>query len=153
LAIDPAFPGAHLEMARVLVAERSPDASRELDAAIREDPSDPEATYDLGVALAQEGRTAEGLAYLERAKRLDPEFWGTYFQLGKIRLGLHQAGQAIPLLQKAVELNPGSFAVFYELGRALMATGKTEEAHRAMDRVRELQARELERDTEALRKR
>jgi tetratricopeptide (TPR) repeat protein len=153
LTIDPSFPGTHLEMAKVLVAQRSPDAAQELTAAIREDPSDPEALYDLGVALAQEGRTEEGLNYLERARRLDPGFWGTYFHLGKIRLGLHQAGQAVPLLQKAADLHPGDFAVFYELGRALMATGKTEEARRAMERVRELQARELEHDAQALRKR
>jgi tetratricopeptide (TPR) repeat protein len=153
LATDPTFPGAHLEMAKVLVAQRSPDAAQELTAAIREGPSAPEALYDLGVALAQEGRTEEGLGYLESAKRVDPGFWGSYFQLGKIRLGLHQADQAVPLLQKAADLNPGDFAVFYELGRALMATGKIEEGRRAMEHVRELQARELERDAQALRKR
>jgi tetratricopeptide (TPR) repeat protein len=153
LTAEPNFPGAHLEMARVLVAQRSPDAANELVAAIREDPRDPEALYDLGVALAREGRTGEGLVYLERARRLDPGFWGSYFQMAKIRLRLHQPGQAVPLLQKAAELHSGDFAVFYELGRALMATGKIEEARRAMERVRDLQARELEQDAQALRKR
>jgi tetratricopeptide (TPR) repeat protein len=153
LTADPNFPGAHLEMAKVLVAQRSPDAAQELTAAIREDPSDPEALYDLGVALAQDGQNEEGLSYLDRARQLDPAFWGTYFHLGKIRLALHQASQAVPLLQKAADLHSEDFAVFYELGRALVATGKIEEARRAMEHVRALQARELEHDAQALRKR
>ena len=153
LRADPNFPGAHLEMAKVLVAQRSPDAAQELAAAIREQSSDPEALYDLGVALAQESRTEEAMDYLERARRLDPGFWGTYFHLGKIRLALQQADQAVPLLRKAADLHPGNFTVLYVLGRALMATGKTEEARRVMEQVRKLQAKELEQEAQALRKR
>jgi tetratricopeptide (TPR) repeat protein len=152
LALDPNFAGAHLELAKVLLNQRSPEAGKELNAAIQEDPSDPEAVYDLGAALLQDGRVQESLQYLDRAQRLNPGFWGSYFNLGKAKLQLNQAEQAVPLLQKAAELNSTSFSVFYELGRALMAVGKTEEAHRAMDRVRELNALELENDAKAVRK-
>jgi tetratricopeptide (TPR) repeat protein len=152
LEIDPTFAGAHLELARVLVAQHSPDAGPELTAAIRENPGDPESLYDLGVALLREGRAADAANYLERARRLDPNFWGSYFHLGKIKLQAHQPAQAVPLLQRAVDLNPTDFSLFYELARALAATGRSEEAARALERVRELMAEELDKDTKALRK-
>ena len=95
---------------------------------------------------------AEAVDYLERAQKADPTFWGSYFQLGKIRLQQHQAREAIALLRKAADLNSASAAAFYEFGRALMASGKTSEARQAMDRVRQLQANELEGEAKALRK-
>lgn len=153
LEIDPRFPGAHRELARVLVSQRSPEAENELAAAIQEDPNDPEALYDLGVALVEEDRVEEAARYLERARRLEPGFWGSWFVLGKVKLHLDQAEQAVPLLQRAAELRPDYFSIFYVLGRALIATGKTEEAQRAMQRVRELTAQELDREAKALRKR
>jgi superkiller protein 3 len=153
LETDPRFAGAHLALARVLLGQHSPEAARELAAAIAEKPTDPEDLYDLGVALLQEGRIEEATRYLEAARRLEPDFWGSYFHLGKIKLQLDQPGQAVPLLQKAADLNPSSFSLFYELGRALKLTGKTEEAQRAMQRVRELMALDLEKDAKALGKR
>lgn len=90
LHADPRFPGAHLELARVLVAQQSPEASSELAAAIRENSGDPEALYDLGVALMREGRVQEASTYFERARLGDPEFWGSYFELGKIKLEADQ---------------------------------------------------------------
>ena len=153
LEIDPDFAGARLELARVLVSRHSPEAERELAAAIREGPTDPEAVYDLGVALLQEGRLDEASLFLDRSRRLDPGFWGSYFNLGKLKLRSGQAEQAVGLLQRAAEMHPDDFSVFYELGRALTAAGQTEEARRAMDRVRELVATESEHDATALRKR
>jgi len=152
LEIDPLFPGARLALARVLVAQQSPEAARELAAALRERSDDPEDLYDLGVALALEGQTAEAARCLERANTLNPGFWGGYFELGKLRLRLGQAAEAVPLLRRAAELNPASFSLFYELARALKATGKTEEAAQAMDRVRELMASDLDQDAKALRR-
>lgn len=152
LEIDPHFIGAHLELAKVLASQHSPEAATELAAAIREIPNDPEALYDLGVALLQEDRTEEAVKYLERARQLDPGFWGSYFNLGKVNLRLGLEAEAVPFLKRAAELNPGSFSVFYELGRALMATGQTEEAGRAMQRVRELIADGMEKDAKRLQK-
>jgi Flp pilus assembly protein TadD len=149
---DPRYPGVHLELARVLVAQHSAEAAGELAAAIRENPQDPEALYDLGVALLQEGRSDESSRYLERARAGNPDFWGSYFQLGKLLLQSHQPAKAVPMLRKAAELNPASFSIFYELARALRATGDTEGASRAMQKVRELMAREIDEDARAIRK-
>ena len=152
LAIDRSFPGAHRELGKVMVGQHSPDAPKELAAALQQDPNDPEATYYLGVALLQEDRLEEASRYLERALDLNPGFWGTYFYLGKAKLKLKQPEQTIPLFRKAAALNPGASIVFYELGLALKATGRTEEAGRAMDRVRELRALEVLNDVKVLHK-
>jgi tetratricopeptide (TPR) repeat protein len=152
LEIDSHLTGAHLELAKVLVSLRNPEATTELSIAIRENPDDPEALYDLGAALLQEDRTGAAVKYLERARQLDPAFWGTYFNLGKAKLSQGLDAEAVPLLTRAAELNPSSFAVFYELGRALLATGQPEKGRRAMQRVRELIGAEMERDARALQK-
>jgi tetratricopeptide (TPR) repeat protein len=144
------FPGAHRELGKALVGQHSPDAIGELKLAVLQSADDPQAAYYLGVVLSQEDRYGEAAASLERALRLDPGFWGAYFYLGKARLKLGQGGQTIPLLQKAAALNPTAPMVFYELGLALKASGRNEEAGRAMDRVRELRAAEVENDIKLL---
>jgi len=146
------LPGAHRELGKTLVSQRSPEAEPELAAAIAQDPADSVAVYYYGLALLQDGNATDAAPQFERAIRLDPSFWGSYFYLGKMRLQTKQAGQAVPLLRQAAELNPAASAVFYELGRALLATGETAEAEKAMQRVRDLRAQELERDVQSLRK-
>ena len=152
LAADAHFAGAHRELGKALVSQHSPGAEKELTAAVAQDGQDAVAIYYLGVALLQDGKVEEAAVQLDRATRLDPAFWGSYYYLGKARLQLQQAEQAVPLLRKAAELNSEAAVVFYELGRALTATGQTAEAERAMQRVKELRALELERDAQALRK-
>jgi tetratricopeptide (TPR) repeat protein len=144
--------GARLEVGRALVGLHDPEAIVELTGAVHAAPDDPQAHYYLGVALMQADRVEEAAQSLERSRALDANFWGTWFYLGKARLK-QDAGAAIPLLQRAAELNPNAATVFYELGLALKAGGREEDARRAMDRVREIRARELRADEEALRKR
>jgi tetratricopeptide (TPR) repeat protein len=151
--IDPNFPGLHREMGKLLSLQRDPEATRELSAAVRQNPGDAEALYSLGIALLQDDRVEEAAQSLDRALRLRPAFWGNYYYLGKARLEAGQADLAASLLQKAAELNPRASAVFYELGRALKAAGKIPESELAMQKVRDLRAIELESDIKALQKR
>jgi tetratricopeptide (TPR) repeat protein len=145
--------GARRELGRALVGLHDSTAIAELAAAIRDNPTDPEAHYYLGVALVQNDRPTDAAQSLERSRQLDPNFWGTWFYLGKVNLKLNHADASIPLLQKAAELKPDAPTVFYELGLALKAAGRSDDARRAMDRVRVLRARELHADQEALIKR
>src|SRR5262249_60649016 len=74
------------ELGRALVGKHDPAAISELAAAVRDDPSDAQAHYYLGVALLQADRPADAAQSLERARQLDSTFWGTWFYLGKTRL-------------------------------------------------------------------
>jgi tetratricopeptide (TPR) repeat protein len=139
LQLDPGFPGAHLELAKVYISlRRTGESTRELELVLKEDPSNADANYLLGSLLVQEDHCAEAIAYLEQAKKLKPDSWAIYFHLGKAKLRLEQAAEAIVLLQRAVELNPDESTAYYELARALQAGGRKQEAGRAFHRAQEL---------------
>jgi len=149
LRLDPRFPGAHLELGKVYIClRRTDDAVRELQLALKDSPGDGDANYFLGGLLVQEGRFAEGIPYLERAKMAKPDFWAAYFYLGKAKLRLEKPAEAVVLLQRAVSLNPADeVSAYYQLGRALEACGRQEEARRALAHVRDLRAAALEATT------
>ena len=148
LRIDPKFPGVHLELGKVYISlRRNDDAFRELSLALQEQPGDSDASYFLGGLLIQQGRDAEGIPYLERAKAAKPDFWAPYYYLGKASLRMDRPAEAATLLRRAVELNPDDASAFYDLSRALQASGRTEEARRAMVRVRELREAALKAQT------
>ncbi len=144
------FPGAHLELAKTLISQRDPEAEKELKIALDQDPNDSEALYFLGGFLLQDNRVKEALPFLERARELNPGFWGTYFYLGKARLAMKQAREAVALFEKASALNPGESSAYYQLGRALAQCGRAAEAERAMAKVKELKARELDKAIDAV---
>lgn len=140
LRLDPQFPGVHLELGKVYIClRRTQDAIRELQLAVKDSPGD--ANYFLGALLVQEGRFAEGIPYLERARMAKPDSWATYFYLGKAKLRLEQPKEAVVLLQRSVELNPtDEVSAYYQLGKALEACGRQEDARRALAHVRDLRA-------------
>ena len=145
LQLDPAFPGAHLELGKVYISlRRTDDAMRELQLVLKDNPDDADAGYFLGGVLVQAGRFAEGIPYLERAKTAKPDFWAPYFYLGKAELRLDRPSEAVALLQRAVQLNPDDATAYFLLGRALQACGRTSEASQALRRVRELRAGSLD---------
>ena len=77
--------GAHRELGKVLVSQRDPAAEKEFAAALEQNPNDSEALYFLGGFLMQADRLQEAVPPLERARDLNPGFWGTYFYLGKMK--------------------------------------------------------------------
>jgi superkiller protein 3 len=144
LRLDAALPGVHLELGKVYISlRRTDDAIRELELALKENAGDGDACYFLGGLLVQEGRYKQGIPYLERARKVKPDFWAPYFYLGKAKLRLEQPADAVVLLQRAVELNPDEASAYYQLGRALEACGRGPEASRALRRVRDLRAAAL----------
>lgn len=153
LEADATFPGLRRELGKALVSLHSPDAAKELTAAVSQDRNDSVAVYYLGVALLQDGSVEQAVPHLEKAIRLDPKFWGSYYYLGKAKLQIHQAEQAVPPLRQAVALNANAAVAFYELGRALIATGQNAEAEQAMQRVKQLRELDVARDVEILRRR
>lgn len=139
LQLDPKFPGVHLELGKVYISLReTAKATRELALVLTEDSGNGDANYLLGSVLVEEDHYAEAIAYLERARKLKPDSWAIYFQIGKAKLRLKQTAEAIVLLQRAVELNPDESSAQFELARALQAGGRKPEASRAFRRAQEL---------------
>jgi tetratricopeptide (TPR) repeat protein len=141
LRLDPNFPGARLELGKVYISLRRPDdATRQLQAVLKQNPADADAGYFLGAVLVQADRYAESISYLERATKAKPDFWAPFFYLGKAKLRLNEPAAAVSLLERAVKLNSDDATAAYLLGQALEDCGRNEEAKRAFQRVRELQA-------------
>ena len=85
----------HLELGRVYFSlHRTDEAIRELELALKESPDDGDANYLLGGLLVQDGRDAEGVPYLEQATKAKPDFWASFFNLGKAKLRLGQPAEA-----------------------------------------------------------
>lgn len=71
----------------------------------------------LGHSLAAQGRRAEGIAYLERARTMQPGNWWPYYALGWAHSGAGDYARAVASFQRAVELRPRLYDVERELQR------------------------------------
>lgn len=60
----------------------------------------------LGWIYYKQGRYAEALVQLERARQIIPQFPEVYYHLGKTSLALKDSGKAKAAFEKALELNP-----------------------------------------------
>jgi tetratricopeptide (TPR) repeat protein len=139
---------AHRELGKTLISLRDNDAAaRELRLA---GPEDSEALYFLGGVLAQENRS-EAVVLLEKARSLNPDFWGSWYYLGKFLLDHGDVRAALADLASAAQLRPDESAVQYQLGRAYQKSGRAVEAKAAFERVRLLKARSLQHEVDTLR--
>ena len=133
LAADASLDGIHRELGKAYVSLREDDKAE--DQLRRAGVDDSEALYFLG-ALLSRIRPAESIPLLEKARAMNPDFWGPLYYLGRVRAEQGQFNTAIPLLERAAKLNPGESAVQYQLGRALMKAGREAEGRAALDRSR-----------------
>jgi tetratricopeptide (TPR) repeat protein len=63
-------------------------------------------SFDRGLALFNQGRFADSVAYFERATRQNPEFGEAYFYLGRAYVSQSKWRAAIPPLRTAFRLSP-----------------------------------------------
>lgn len=133
LAADAALDGIHRELGKAFVSLRDDvKAEEELRLAGVEDG---EAVYFLG-ALLSRIRPEESVVLLEKARVMNPDFWGPLYYLGRLRAEQGQLKVAIPLLERAAKLNPNETAVQYQLGRALLKVGREADGRAALARAR-----------------
>ena len=84
--------------------------------------------YNLGLALAKNGRFEEGAAELEKAAVLDPLKAGTYyFNLGAVMINTGRIQDAVAAFKKATEIQPDYAAAYYRLAMALVGSAKMNE--------------------------
>jgi tetratricopeptide (TPR) repeat protein len=97
------------------------------DAVVRR-PDNDRARTNLGNALSSEGRTAEAVAQLEVALRLNPQNVDAHNDLGNALNALGRTAEANAQFEEARRLNPGSVEAHNNLGNALSAQGRGAEA-------------------------
>jgi len=96
--------------------------------AIRLEPDDAEAHYNLGAAYGGLGRYQEAITAYQEAIRLKPDFAEAHSNLGLAYGNLGRYQEAIAAYQEAVRLKPDYALAHSNLGRAYSHLGRYEEA-------------------------
>ncbi|MDW8309974.1 MAG: tetratricopeptide repeat protein [Verrucomicrobiales bacterium] len=105
-------------------------AAEQLQAIVRDDPSNAQAYYLLASLAAAERRWQDMADYLRKTILFRPEFEAAYYDLASAQLALGRPEEALATLETAARKFPQNFALEFRLGLA---------------------ARQLKRNTDALR--
>lgn len=93
-------------------------AKEQLQAVVRDDPTNPQAYYWLGSIALDEKKMAEAVDYFRKAILLSPETQQAYYDLAFALLGLKKSADAIATLETARQKFPQSFALEMLTGMA-----------------------------------
>ena len=105
------------------------------EAAAKEDPTDGEAWFFMGVALNRLGRAEEGLSRLARAETLRLDHPDLAFEKGWSLLMLRRWEESVEQLRRYEAASPGRGQTWEFLGRAYLALGKYEQADDAFNQA------------------
>jgi tetratricopeptide (TPR) repeat protein len=104
------------------------EAEGHLKSALRVDPGNPVAHFNLAIAQKGLGKEYEAVASYQSALAGDPNNAACHNNLGNVLLDLQEADKAIESLCRAVCLDPSRSDYYYNLGRAYKARGLRREA-------------------------
>lgn len=112
----------------LLAQSKTAEATEVLNAAVKAYPDDEDAHYNLGVALARQGRFDESLRQYEEAVRIFPNYVEAHNNMGNVLMRLGRTQDAITQYETAVKLLPDYASALNNLGTALQRAGRTNEA-------------------------
>ena len=99
-----------------------------LRVALKRDPSDPDALFNLAMALSDQGGMDEAVALLERLLAEHPSHAHGWVALGVAQARMERDEEAVESLKMAVSLNPDDGHVRKNLGAILSRSGSSVEA-------------------------
>lgn len=141
IEINPNYAAARLTYAHLLSnLGRHPEAIVEINRALELDPLSLIANAIKGQILFFAGQYDDAEAHLQKAINVEPNFWISHLTLGKVYERRKQYSQALAECQKSSELSsapePKSL-----LGYTYAVIGRTAEARRMLDELKEMSAR------------
>lgn len=127
-----------------------PAARRELQAALTDRRTAPNAHYYLGRMARQDGKLNDALVELGRAIELDPVHAPALAELGQCRLQLREYPSAEKALQQALAIDPDNYAANFNLLTLFSRTKDPREAKQA-ERFEQVKQRRTEKEQDFLR--
>jgi protein O-mannosyl-transferase len=124
------FPGFLLSVLFLLSWRQSgmyADAATLYRTTIERNPDCWMAHYNLGILLAEEGRSEEAKDHYLKALAQNPQHAKAHINLGILLAKTGQTEQALGHYQQALAISPGSAEAHYNLGFLLVATGRIRE--------------------------
>jgi len=109
------------------------EAMIQAERAIAMDPNDPSGYEAMGTLLVNLGRAAEGLDFIKKAMRLDPQSDYLY-RLGEAQFHLERYDEAAVTMLRATKLNPDDGWNYFLLAAAYGHLGREQEAKSAIAR-------------------
>ena len=139
IAVDPGNAKAHNSLGAIYGnTGRVQQAEAEFKEALRLRPDMREGLHifpNLGRSLVAQGKLAEAIPYLERARQLKPDDAALANEVGYAYLGLDRTSDAVRAWRDAVRLNPQLEDTWFVLGMTLAAGGNFNDARRAFTEV------------------
>ena len=111
----------HAKLADIYIrAKDRTKAVEQLQAIMREDPTNPLPYFYLGSIALDEKKPAEAIDHLSKAVLLSPDFEQAYFDLATAQLTANKPADALVTLEKARKKFPASFGLEMLTGMAFM---------------------------------
>lgn len=140
LALDPRYPTAHHWYAMSCLAPmgRLEQACEEMLLAQALDPISSIIGRDLARIYYYKQDWEAALEQCDRAIELNPHFYPAYWILGLVQEQRGEFDESAAAFQRAIQLSPRSPLVHAALGRTLALSGKTSEALRILEELKDL---------------
>jgi tetratricopeptide (TPR) repeat protein len=119
-------------------AGRVLEAEKYFQAAVKDDPENPQALMELGVAELRLGKPELASDLLSRSVARSPEMPGANLFLGIAYAQMHKVDQCVAALKREVELNPKNAQAYMWMGVVELQDGHPEKATEPLDRAAEL---------------
>ena len=147
LQLDPNRPGIHFRLGRALLARAQqsgggPDlvaqAAREFEQELKRDPTNGNASYELGEIDRKSGQLERARALFAAAVEQDPDFEDAQIALGRVLLAQSKPDSALAHLEKAISLDPSNEVAYYHLAQVEGALGHEAEKQKALAQYQKL---------------
>jgi tetratricopeptide (TPR) repeat protein len=125
----------HIHDGRTAVsAERYADAAQSFTRALDQDPANTGVWIQLADANIRMNKSADGLANLEEALRLEPENPSAHYIMGNLLVSLGESGKAIPHLEMYARTKQHDAGLAATLARAYRSDNKIKQAVESYER-------------------
>ncbi len=108
---------------------------------LRDNPGDPEAVYELGVAYCELGLPRDGLPLLQQAAKQAPHNVEALGALAECFVNVHAPDKALAVYKQALKLSPDSTPMLFRVAVLSSGLGKIDSAIALYERVVKLEPR------------